>query len=319
MGWKQIMRVGRILPLLLPGVASALVIDIQGVRLEPDMAGASCVEIAGVYPGVRIESDKPGQMPRVCHNATRVNSLSIVDATLVALPPLKKEVIIKFEHEFPPGVNGKVIARAKLQGFFATDNGVGVPTGDKLGLRAFFSQGTTNDVIAEPLDFTVGDNLDAAMFEYSVKKPYLAAGPRALKGEIKVVFNRVGHKLTFPDRCLIALDTGATFEDRLETMETVEGDEASPIPGAAPPGEEAANPAQGSVAPSANPLATPTGPADALPPIDAKPPADLKPKGKSKSKAEAGKPSPAAPAALPGDKLPALPDLPPLEPLPTNP
>lgn len=304
MGWKQIMRVGRILPLLLPGVASALVVEIQGVRIEPEMVGASCVEIAGVYPGVRIESDKPGQMPRVCHSASRINSLSIADATLVALPPVKKEIVIKFEHEFPPGVNGKVMARAKLQGFFATADGVGVPMGDKLALRTFFSQGTTDDVIAEPLDFTVGESLDTAMFDYSVKKQYLTAGPRALKGEIKVTFNGAGHKLTFPDRCLVALDNGATFEDKLETMDAMEGGELPPLQGAEAPGGEAPAPdaSAGDLAP--------------LPPVDQKPSAESKPKGKATSPKPAASPAPAGP---PGDALPALPDLPPLAPLPPKP
>lgn len=302
MGWKQITRVGRMLPLLLPGAASALVVEIQGVRIEPEMVGASCVEIAGVYPGVRIESDKPGQMPRVCHNAARVNSLGIANATLVALPPIKKEIVIKFEHEFPPGVNGKVVARAKLQGFFATADGVGVPTGDKLAMRAFFSQGRTDDVIAEPLAFTVGDDLDKAMFEYSVKKPYLTAGPRALKGEIKVTFNGDGHKLTFPDRCLVALDTGATFEDKLETMDAMEGGELPPIQGAETPDGEA---------PAPDPLA---GGADPSPLVDQKPSAE--PKGKATSPKPAASPVPVDP---PGDALPALPDLPPLAPLPPKP
>ncbi|MGZ8219634.1 hypothetical protein [Methylomagnum sp.] len=317
MGWKQIVRVCRILPLLLPGVASALVVEIQGVRLEPDMAGASCVEIAGVYPGVRIESDKPGEMPRVCHSASRINSLSIANATLVALPPLKKEVVIKFEHEFPPGVNGRIVARAKLQGFFATADGVGVPTGDKLALHAFFSQGKTNDVIAEPLDFTVGDSLDTAIFDYSVKKQYLTAGPRALKGELKVTFNSAGHKLTFPDRCLVALDTGATFEDKLETMDAMGGGEFPSIQGAETPGGEAPSPSPlaGGAAGDSNPLAGPKPPVES-PPVDSKPPTNSKPKGK----AAAAKPAtPAAPAGSPGDPLSTLPGLPALEPLPTSP
>ncbi len=261
MVWKKLARGCWISPLLLPGIASALTVEIQGMRLEPEMAGASCVDIAGVYPGVRIEADRPGQAPRICHNAARVNSVSIANATLIATPPLNRDIVIKFEHEFPPGVNGKIMARAKLQGFFATESGVGVPTGDKLDLTAYFSQGKTNDVIAEPLKFTVGNDLDAALFDYSVKKQYLTAGPRTLKGEIKINFKGLGHKVTFPDKCLIALDSGSTFEDKLETMEMVEG---------APPPEEAGQ--AGGPPGSGRPPAPAAPPEGQLPPLPNLPP-----------------------------------------------
>jgi hypothetical protein len=285
MAWKKLARACWMFPLLLPEVASALVVEVQGVRLEPEMAGASCVDIAGVYPGVRIEADRPGQTPRVCHNAGRVDSISIANATLIATPPVKKDILIKFEHEFPPGVNGKIMARAKLQGFFATENGVGVPTGDRLGLSAFFSQGPTSDVIAEPLSFTVGDSLEAAIFDYSVKKQYLIAGPRALKGEIKITFSGLGHKLTLPEKCLIALDSGATFEDKLEAMDIAEG---APLPvEGAEPGGAAGGEGGGSFG-------------------GARPPG-------------AGPGVPPGSADLPGGKLPPLPNLPPLEPLPAKP
>jgi hypothetical protein len=258
---KKLVRACWISPLMLPGAAAALVVEIQGVHLEPETVGASCVDIAGVYPGVRIEADRPGQTPRVCHNAARVNSISIANATLTATPPLNKEIAIKFEHEFPPGVNGKIMARAKLQGFFATENGVGVPSGDRLNLTAYFSQGKTDDIIAEPLRFTVGDNLDAAIFDYSVKKPYLTAGPRTLKGEIKITFKGLGHKITFPDKCLIALDSGSTFEDKLETMELVEG---------TPPSEEASQ--AGTPPEGGRPPASAAPPDTKLPPLPNLPP-----------------------------------------------
>lgn len=277
---KNLLRTCLVSPLLMPGMASALVVEIQGVRLEPEMVGASCVDISGVYPGVRIEADKPGQTPRVCHNAGRVNAINIANATLVATPPAKRDIVIKFEHEFPPGVNGKIMARAKLQGFFSTENGVGVPSGDRVNLKAFFAQGRTADAIGDPLDFTVGDTIDTALFEYSVKKPYLTAGPRALKGELKISFTGIGHKVTFPDKCVIALDSGSTFEDKLETMDEAEGE-----------GEGEAAAGDGAAAKPEGPGASPT-------------PEGTKPK------------SPDIPAGTSsGGKLPPFPNLPPLEPI----
>ncbi|WP_434151658.1 hypothetical protein ACR2R6_08740 [Methylocaldum gracile subsp. desertum] len=239
MPWKKSLSAASILLSFLPGVSSGLVVDIQGTRLAPQAPGETCVDITGDYRGVRIEADNPGQTPRICYNGSRNNSVSIANATFIAKPPVKQEVVIKFEHEFPPGINGKIMARAKLQGFFATGSGVGVPTGDKLKLETFFSQGGSDDPIATPLDFTVGDQLDSALLEYSVKKQYLAAGPRSLKGVLKIEFTGAEHKLALPERCLISLDTGSTFEDKLDTLETLEDDEAPVSPEAGESGAEA--------------------------------------------------------------------------------
>ncbi len=248
MYWNKLLRAWWIVPLWVPGTVAALTADIHGVHLEPEMAGASCVSIAGDYPGVRIEADEPGQTARICHNTSRVNSISITNATLIATAPIQKEIVILFEHEFPSGVNGKITARAKLQGFFATENGVGVPTGDKLNLRAFFSQGKTDDLIAEPFDFTVGEEMESALFEYAVKKQYLVAGPRHLRGALKVSLKKPGQKVIFPDRCVISLDTGYTFADKLETMDIPE---EGLVPGGegAPPTEGGAAGAKSGLAP----------------------------------------------------------------------
>jgi hypothetical protein len=266
--------------LLSPGIAPALTVDIQGVHLEPATLGASCVDIKGDYPGVRIEADQPGQTPRVCHSASRLNLISIANATLVATAPLQREVVISFSHEFPSGINGKVTARTKLQGFFATDTGVGVPTGDKLNLRGIFSQSSKEDVIAEPFDFTVGEEMDTAMFEHSVKKQYLVVGPRNLKGVVKVAFKKAGHKLTFPGKFLISLDTGSTFEDKLEMITPLDEEES------ASPGQEGAPSAE--PAPKLEPFSAPDSPAAPAP----------------------SKPAPSK------SKLPPLPELEPLKPLP---
>jgi hypothetical protein len=248
MARNKVFAACRLAPLLLPCSVSALVVDIQGVRLEPEMAGASCIDIAGDYPGLRIESDRPGFSPRICHNAARVNSISIANTTLVSTGPSRQEIVIRFEHDFPPGINGRIMARAKLQGFFATGSGVGAPAGDKLALDAFFSQGGVDDPIDKSLDFTVGDQIESAIFDYSVKKQYLTAGPRSLKGAIRVVFSGSGHKLTLADKALVSLDTGGTFEDKLESLEVA---------------EEAAVPE--AVAGGAKPEISPLPPAEELP------------------------------------------------------
>jgi len=206
-------------PLFAPAPVSALVVEIQGTRLEIQVTGSSCVEIAGNYPGVRIEASESGKFPRVCYSSNKVNSIAILDAIFIASAPVKKGVLLKFEHDFPPGVNGKIMTRAKIQGFFSTPDGVGVPVGDKIAFSAFFSQSGHDDVIAEPLDLTVGDDLDSAVIDYSAKEQYLISGPRVLKGVLAVSFDKPGHKLTLTEKSGVSLDTGSTMADKLELME----------------------------------------------------------------------------------------------------
>jgi hypothetical protein len=240
-------------PLLIPLRVSALTVDIQGVLMEPELAGASCVEIEGEYPGVRIDPSAAGKSARICYDSAKVNSISILNATFVALDPVKKDISIKFEHSFPPGINGKIMARARLQGFFSTADGVGIPTGDKVSLTPLFAQSGHDDEISEPFKLTVSDQADSALFEYYVKKQYVIAGPRKLKGELKFAFSAPGHKLTLQEKCGISLDTGSTFEDKLDTLDTEETPEV-PAEGVAP---DSGVPIQG--LPSATPPGPPAG------------------------------------------------------------
>jgi hypothetical protein len=111
------------------------------------------------------------------------------------------------------------MSRAKLQGFFSTSSGVGVPSGDQLSYAATFSQTGHDDSIAEAFDYKVGEDLDSAIFEYSVKEQYLITGPRVLKGTLKILFTDKGHKLTLVEKSGIFIDTGSTMADKIETME----------------------------------------------------------------------------------------------------
>lgn len=249
-------------PLLIPATASALSVDIQGTRLSTEIIGASCIGIAGDYPGLTIVPSDNSQAPRICYNSNKVNSLAVLNATFIATDPVKKEILIKFEHDFPPGINGKIMSRAKLQGFFSTANGVGVPSGDKLSFTAFFSQSNHDDAIAESFSLTVSDEMDSALFDYSVKEQYLISGPRVLKGTLKILFNAAGHKLTLTDKSSITIDTGSTMADKLEALQPETPEEG---------GEEGATAAPGTVpdaqtpSPKA-PIPLPTGGKPPVPP-----------------------------------------------------
>ncbi|MFM8333687.1 MAG: hypothetical protein ACKN9T_18570 [Candidatus Methylumidiphilus sp.] len=207
-----------------------MVVEIQGIRLETPSIGASCVEIAGDYPSVKVEASEAGKTARVCYSSNKINSIAILNATFIALEPTKKDVLIQFEHNFPSGLNGKVMARAKLQGFFSASDGVGVPSGDKLALASFFSQNSHDDAIAEPYAVTVGEDMDSALFDYAAKKRYLISGPRALKGSLKIYFAKAGHKLTLEDKSALTIDTGSTMADKLDLMAPVEEGVSPPSP-----------------------------------------------------------------------------------------
>jgi hypothetical protein len=232
---KRLFISGLLASTLYPLAASALVVEIQGKRLEPEMVGASCVDIAGEYPGIRIEPSEAGATPRICYTSSKGNAIAIVKAIFIATNPVKQDVTIRFEHDFPAGINGKVMARAKLQGFFSTASGVGVPTGNKISMRARFSQAGKEDDIGEPFALTVDDQIDSALFEYNAKEQYLIAGPRALKGELKLNFREAGGKLTLPEKSAISIDTGSTFEDKLDTLALPQDDEETPPTETAPP------------------------------------------------------------------------------------
>ncbi len=253
-----------LLPLFAPTTASALEVEIQGKRLETQILGASCVTIEGNYPGIRIEASQSGKTARICYNSDKVNSISILDSTFIAVDPIKTNIVMNFEHEFPTGINGKIMARAKLQGFFSTANGVGVPAGDKLSITAFFSQAGHDDIIAEPFQLVVNDGVDSAVFDYSVKKQYLISGPRKLKGDMKIYFVKPGQKLTLTDRSMVSIDTGSTMADKLETMEQEEEEnQPAKTPASAPKGGQGeqprAQPAQPIPFPSQPGVETPPG------------------------------------------------------------
>ncbi len=242
----------------------AFEVVIQGKRLVPTEEGQTCIEIAGDYPGVRIEASEVGEVPQVCYSDAKRDIISIHNVTFVALAspeaaaasptpaaetrplvdgdekegdkpaPLLPEVVIEFQHTFPPGPNGRIMARAKIGGFFATASGIGVATGSRLHYEGRFIQDGGEDVIAEPFEFTVGETMDAAVFENRAKERYLIAGPRTLKARLSFQFAAAGQKLTLSPRASVSIDTGSRFEDKLEEME-----EGVEVPGAESAPQEA--------------------------------------------------------------------------------
>ncbi len=229
--------------------ATSVEVNIQGRTLLPAADGGTCIDISGDYPGVRIEASEAGKTPLICYsdakedmlalrNVTFVATVAIPEAQLSGKEPLAGQkdqaanpkpsgtdsgkILIEFQHTFPPGPNGRVMARFKIQGFFATENGVDVATGDKIRYVGVFSQGGKDDPITNPFDHEVTKELDSALFQYKGKKHYLISGPRTLKARLEFSFAGPGHKLTLLKGASVSIDTGSRFEDKLEEMETEE-------------------------------------------------------------------------------------------------
>jgi hypothetical protein len=242
---KPLLPACLLLPLLAPAPAQALEVELQGIRLAPASDISSCVEIAGDYWGVSIIPNEPGKIPRICYNSARINSITILNVAMVAQHPIKSDIVIKFEHQFPTGINGKIMARSKVQGFFSTENGLGTPIGAQISLNAFFSQAGSEDSLAEPFTLTVGEEMDSALFDFSAKEQYLASGPRVLKGIMKVRFIKLGQKLTLSEKSTISIDSGTRMEDKLETLappDEEETDAPSPADTGLPEGSKAPTP-----------------------------------------------------------------------------
>ncbi len=247
---------------------------IQGKRLVPQQETQTCIEIAGEYPGVRIEANEIGKTPQICFSDARRDIISLHNATFVATnegavarssaetgveeeatstsrtagsetaesPPKLPDVVIEFSHTFPPGPNGHIMARTKIAGFFATPTGLGVASGNRIRFAGIFSQGGAEDLIAEPFDRVVGEDIDSAIFESKGKKRYLIAGPRTLKGRLVINFAAPGHKLTLVQGATVSIDRGARFEDKLEEVEGGVGLLQGSVPGEEAPLEEEKGP-----------------------------------------------------------------------------
>ncbi|MBN2699992.1 MAG: hypothetical protein ACPW60_08200 [Methylohalobius sp. ZOD2] len=259
-------RILRVSGALLLGIhtASAFEVTIQGKKMVPEMEDQTCIEIDGEYPGFRIEPSEAGKVPQICYSDARRDIVNIHNAIFVAAESvvagpqgengnasqptpeashagdIPKEVVIEFEHTFPPGPNGMIMARAKIEGFFATATGLGTATGDSLQFSGYFSQGGQEDPIAEPFTHKVEEELESAIFESKGKKQYLIAGSRTLKAKLVFSFAEAGHKLALAKGASVSIDTGSRFEDKLEEMEAgaeamMEETEPGEIPEAEPP------------------------------------------------------------------------------------
>lgn len=197
--------------------AAALEIVIQEQTLTPASPSDVCVYIAGEYPGVTVEDSEVGKKAKICQHSKSKNLLVVSDANFVATQD-QAVVTVRFHHTFAPGLNGQVIGRASLNGFFATSIGTSAPSGNRVELAAYFSQGANDDLMQERLVHTVGDSadLEAAVFELRTEKRYLVAGERALKGVLTMTFNQAGQQMAILDGIRVTLDPPYTQERRYE-------------------------------------------------------------------------------------------------------
>lgn len=151
-------------------------------------------------------------------------SLDSVDGETANLPGNSgntgNERTIIVEHTFPPGPNGLITVRKRIFGFFSTPTGLGVASNNTIKFLGYFSQKNVFDEVSEPFEHTVGEDVDSAIFKLEVyaKEKYLIAGERTLKLVIKFTLKEPGQQLTLPLGTSLSLDTGARFEDKLESL-----------------------------------------------------------------------------------------------------
>lgn len=219
MCFRQIAKSGIVTLLLFaPALSPALEVDIQGETITTDRPGNTCIDLTGSYSGFTVKSSETGKIPQVCFSSARQNFLTLKYVTFVADEPTEKDLVVSFQHQFPPGLNGLVMARVQLNGFFSTPTGVSAATGDHVSFKGYFIQSGNEDTIGEPFDHTVGDEMESAVFKFRTKKRYLISGERILKGVFKINFSKSKRNLTLPDNNWISVDRGARFEDKVDTM-----------------------------------------------------------------------------------------------------
>jgi hypothetical protein len=188
--------------------AYGLSINIQGDELHSEEPGGvlNCVDIGGEYGGFQIVSTEVGKKPRLCLSSTRINAIRFHDVTLVASSTSPTEGTLTFEHEFATGPISLVYARTVLKGFFSTAKGVGVPTGNQVSFSGVFSQGGSETTIGEPLEQTVGEDLESSILNSVAREQYVISGKRKLKGVLIFSLNNQGDKLVLEQDSAVIID-----------------------------------------------------------------------------------------------------------------
>jgi hypothetical protein len=208
-----------LLVMVVPRWGLALEIEIQGVKMETLGQGDQCILIAGEYPGVRIEPSQTRSRAKICYDNIRQDLLIITDATFISTTEGGSEVEINFSHGFPPGPNRKLVAHARMKGFFATATGVGVSTGAHVELHGTFGQSGNDDPIGEGVSHTVGEDIDSGLFKQEVRERYLAAGERTLKGRFSFRLMARGDKLVIPNWVQVDVQSVTRIQEKFQEAE----------------------------------------------------------------------------------------------------
>ena len=204
---------------VVPRWGLALEIEIQGVKMDTLGQGDQCILIAGEYPGVRIEPAESRTRAKICYDNIRQDLLIITDATFISTTEGGSEVEINFSHGFPPGPNRKLVAHARMKGFFATATGVGVSTGAEIELHGTFGQNGNDDPIGEGVAHTVGEDIDSGLFKAVVRERYLAAGERTLKGRLSFKLMAKGDKLVIPNWVQVDVQSVTRIQEKFQEAE----------------------------------------------------------------------------------------------------
>lgn len=198
--------------LLLASSAHAITVNLGSVQVVLDAVGGGCVKVEGEYDGFRIGPTEAGKEPRICSATGRKNFLVFADLTIIATGSGLGERSIEVEDHFATGPVGHVFARVELIGFFASSTGAEVPSGNSVLLRGMLNQGGVDTVIGEPIEHTVGEELESALLTAVSRSEFLISGDRSLKLQVKFNLQNEGDKLVFT-REAVVLDTVTRQQD----------------------------------------------------------------------------------------------------------
>ncbi|CAB1277502.1 hypothetical protein [Candidatus Nitrosacidococcus tergens] len=196
------------------GLTASIYSQILTMAESGDLS-SSCVNIAGDYPGFNIISSEYGKNPQICLDKSRehVNAIEFWHVTFVATESSSQIRTINFEHEFLNGPQGLIFGSTQIKGFFATENGIGIPTKNQIWFMGILNQANHDDFLAQELNYTVDEALESALFNEEAESKFVLSGSRSLRGVLNFILLHKGDKLVLDPETRVSLNP---FEKKRE-------------------------------------------------------------------------------------------------------
>ena len=174
-------------------------ITINGKALTPAKPTDSFINIAGTYGDLGVINSQAGKTAHVYFiNTNSMDFIALTDVTFVANKPVVG-MEIKSTQDFNPGPIGNVVAKVGIDGFFASKDGITVPTLDLLAFSGYLNGSQIDDTLMANVT-----NKQSQTFSLSGKDNRVLAGPRTLVGDLFFNLEFQGDTLTLPGSAFVA-------------------------------------------------------------------------------------------------------------------